>query len=145
MEDHSNDVMVALLPITSDWCRIELPHLTLVYAGERVALGPNAFNELAKDAASIAMMARPLTLRTLGTDFFGDENDVEVIRLQATTELMSMRRVLESWNQSEWPFNPHVTVGPKTDEAVVPPTYIAFDRIMVSFGDENLTFWLKNT
>jgi 2'-5' RNA ligase len=137
--------MVALLPINSEWCRIDLPHLTLVYAGEKASFGPNAFNDLAKDAASIAMMSSVLTLRVLGRDLFGEEDDVEVLRLFPTPELMAMRHVVESWNASEFPFNPHVTVGPKIDTAVVEPKYIAFDRIMVAFGEDNLTFRLKNS
>ncbi len=66
MDDFSDSVMIALLPTTSDWCHIELPHLTLVYVGEMDDLKPTVFNELAKDAAMLAMMARPITLNVIG-------------------------------------------------------------------------------
>ncbi len=48
MNDFQDSVMVALLPTTSEWCHIELPHMTLVYAGEKKNLKATAFNDLAK-------------------------------------------------------------------------------------------------
>lgn len=148
MEDHKESVMIALLPITSDWCHIKMPHLTLVYAGELEKLAPGDFNKLAKDAASLAMMSRPITLRVTGREMFGNwstdpENAVDVYRLQPSTELAAMRHFVEDWNASEHPFNPHVTIGPPNTIVEFPPTYVAFDRICVGWGTEYLTFWLK--
>lgn len=135
--------MIALLPITSDWTKLELPHMTLVYAGKVVDLRHDAFNEMAKDTAAIAMMAKTITLKTLNLDIFGkDEEKVDVIRLRNTPELMAMRRPVESWNASEYPFNPHVTIGPVGEPPEKFPGYIAFDRIMVCFGTESMTFRL---
>ncbi len=102
--DYSDSVMIALLPATDEWCKIDLPHLTLVYAGKKDALKPTAFNELAKDAASLAMLSGPLFLKVLGKEVFGDSDDkVDVFRLKPTPELLAMRRVVERWNASEHP------------------------------------------
>lgn len=148
-QDGSASSMIALLPMTSDWCCIELPHLTLVYAGEIKDLQESAFNDMCKDACSIAMLARPVTLRVTSREKFGNwsedpANAVDVFRLQATSELLAMRHQVEGWNKSEFKdFNPHVTIGPP-GSVVNPPSYIAFDRIMVAWGrDKDLTFWLK--
>jgi 2'-5' RNA ligase len=136
--------MIAFLPTTTDWCKIELPHMTLVYAGTTDTLKPPQFNELAKDAASIAALTGPFYLRNLGVAAFGDGPDqVNVFRLQPTTELWSMRRFVERWNASEHPFNPHVTIGPITPFVENSPQAIGFDRIMVGWGDDSLTFFLN--
>lgn len=148
MDKNTDSVMIALLPITSDWCHIDLPHLTLVYAGKAEDLQPGDFNKLAKDACSLSMMTRPITLRVLSREQFGNwstdpEDAVDVYRLQPTSELLAMRHFVDSWNASEHPFNPHVTIGRPNAVVEVPPTYVAFDRICVGWGSEYLTFWLK--
>lgn len=137
------DAMIALLPTTSDWCKQNLPHMTLVYAGLIEDLGPTAFNEMAKDAATIAMLSSTLTVPVMGPDVFGDEEKVNVLKLQPSSALMSMRRIVDRWDASEHPFRPHVTVGAYMSGIDVVPSSITFDRIYVSFGDDNLTFWLK--
>ncbi len=144
MNDHSESSMIALLPITSDWCHMSLPHLTLVYAGEIDSLKPTDFNDLAKDAASIAMLSGPITLQVTARDVFGEGTDqVDVYKLRPSSELMAMRNVVARWNASEWDFTPHVTIGDRGSAVEYMPKYIAFDRIMVTFGKESLTFWLK--
>jgi 2'-5' RNA ligase len=115
--EFKQSAMIALLPITTDWCQIKLPHMTLVYAGETDKLKPTDFNELAKDACSIAMLSRSITLEVIGKEVFGNWTDnpadqVDVFRLRPTSELMAMRRMVDQWNASEHPFNPHVTIGP---------------------------------
>lgn len=141
--DYSDSVMIALLPITTDWCKIDLPHMTLVYCGEKQILGSSAFNELSKDACALAALSRPLTLQVTGRDLFGPEDDTEVFTLRHTTELWAMRHAVEKWNASEFPFNPHVTIGPKGSIVPDSPRYIAFDRILVSYGNDQLTFSMK--
>jgi 2'-5' RNA ligase len=147
-EDFKESVMIALLPIHTDWCQLKLPHLTLVYAGDKENLKPTDFNAMAKDAASLAMISRPLTLEVLNKEEFGNwstngDDRVDVFRLRPTSELMAMRNFVEKWNASEFPFNPHVTIGPVGTFVEVQPRLIAFDRIMVGWGEEYLTFWLK--
>lgn len=136
-------VMIALLPITTDWCKLDLPHMTLVYAGVVEDMKPVDFNELAKDAASIAMLSGYLQLRVQGIEVFGDTEKVNVLKLQPSSELWAMRRAVESWNASEFPFNPHCTIGPVGGPVEYTPSVLGFDRIMASFGEESLTFWLK--
>jgi len=148
VEEVNDSVFIGLLPITSEWCQIELPHMTLVYAGEKKDLKSTAFNELAKDAASIAMLANSFTLKVLSTEIFGgwkeNQDKVDVLRLQPSPELLAMRRAVEHWNKSEYPFNPHTTVGP-VGSIVETPSYLTFNRIIIGWGNEYITFWLKNT
>lgn len=143
-DDYSDSVMVALLPITTDWCNIDLPHLTLVYAGEIKDLKPADFNDISKDVASLAMLSSPITLQVTGTEIFGDEGQkVDVLTLRATSALLAMRNFVEDWNASEYPFTPHCTIGDPGSLKGMMPSYLAFDRIMVQWGKDALTFWLK--
>lgn len=139
----SQGVMIAFLPTTTDWCKQDLPHLTLVYAGTIDKLKPTDFNNLAKDAASLAQLASPFYLQVAAMEKFGTPGDeVDAFRLQPTTELWAMRRFVEGWNQSEHPFNPHVTIGPVGSGARldVIPKAIGFNQLYVGWGDEGLTF-----
>lgn len=139
----SEGVMIALLPMSSDWCKIELPHLTLVYAGVKSELPITDFNELAKDAAMLAALSTGLGLRVVAREPFGVNGEVDAFRLQPTTELWAMRRAVERWNASQHPFNPHVTIGPTGTFVDIVPQAIYFDRLYVGWGSESLTFWLK--
>lgn len=143
MPDFSTSVMVALMPTTSDWCRIKLPHLTLVYAGEMKDLKPTVFNELAKAASDIALRSEPITLKVKDVSIFGSTDKVDVLRLQSTPKLASMRRAVEKYNASDHTFNPHVTIGPAGSEIKNIPSNVSFDRIAVGWGDEILTFLFK--
>lgn len=147
MDGFDGSAMIALLPTTSDWCKLECPHLTLVYAGETKDLQVTDFNELGKDASMLAMLSSPITLKVMGMEVFGDSVDgkVDVLRLQPSPELWSMRRAVEKWNVSEHPFRPHVTIGPTgtTSWSMDYPRYIGFNRIMVGWGDEQMTFSMQ--
>lgn len=140
--DDATGVMIALLPITTDWCQIDLPHMTLVYAGTTDQHKPTDFNEIAKDAASLAMLSDPVMLRTRGIDVFGDDAEkVNVIKLQPTPELLAMRRFVEDWNASEFPFTPHCTIGPVGSPLPqFVPSVLAFDRVLIAWGSDQLTF-----
>lgn len=139
----SEGVMIALLPSNAEWCKVEPPHMTLVYAGVKSDLDTNAFGELAKDTAMLASLSRPVGLRVLAKEPFGANGEVDAFRLQPTTELWAMRRAVEKWNKSEHPFNPHVTIGPTGTFVETVPPGIYFDRLYLGWGDESLTFWLK--
>lgn len=145
MDEFSSSVMIALLPTEASWCKQDCPHLTLVYAGEIPDLKIGTFNELAKDASTLAMLSNSLRLKVVGMDVFGDdaEGRVNVLRLQPSSELLAMRRVVEHWNASEHPFNPHVTVGPVNVGVDIVPDSIGFDQLMVGWGDDKVTFRLK--
>lgn len=145
MNHDQDSVMIALLPTTTDWCHIELPHMTLVYAGEKKDLNPGLFNELAKEASVISMLSTPITLKVVGVETFGDEEKVDVLKLRSNSELAAMRTAVEQWNASEFPFNAHVTIGPKGSANEDLPKSLTFDRIMVGWGEEHLTFLFKNS
>lgn len=143
--DVSGSVMIALLPISSDWSTIKVPHMTLVYAGEVEDLQPGVQNELAKDACSLSMLSAPVSLRVDGVKVFGDDDDaVDVFTLVPNDEVRAMRRFVERWNKSEHDFNPHVTIGRAgTFVTQEQPRYITFDRITVGWGEDYLTFRLR--
>ncbi len=136
--------MLALLPTSSDWSTLKLPHLTLVYAGLKSDLKPTDFNELAKDAAMLASLSFSIGLKVMQRETFGEARDVDVFVLQPSTELWAMRRAVEHWNKSQFDFKPHVTIGPTGTFVEEVPRYIRFDRIFVGWGDENLTFRLRS-
>lgn len=144
-EGEINDsVMLAFLPATTEWSRIEMPHMTLVYAGKTKDLSATQRNDLAKDASSIALLTGPFPMRVISTEVFGPDNDkVNVLRFQPTQELWSMRRFVERWNKSEFPFTPHATIGPAQLMPEIVPRYVRFNRLVLGWGDEYLTFKLS--
>lgn len=144
MDDFPESAMIALLPTTSDWCKIDLPHLTLVYVGEISELSQNMYNEMAKKGLALAMSCAPITLDVLALEVFGEGLDkVEVLLLRPSAEILAMRHAVEDWNGSQYhQYKPHATIGPvgstKFDDPL--PTSLTFDRIYVSWGPLNLTY-----
>ena len=144
--DFSESVMIALLPTTSEWCHIELPHLTLVYAGEIPDHIPTVHNKMVKTTLDLALAYSPLILETEGVETFGDEDyRVDVYTLIPTAELMAMRSIVEKWNVSEYPFRPHVTIGPEGTANQTMPKTIVFDKLLVSWGNNHIQFKLTGT
>lgn len=145
--NNSDGVMIALVPRDASWCKMKNPHMTLVYVGKVADLRVGLFNELGKEASDLALLGRPITLKVSGTEEFGGDGDptVEVFTLQSTPELRAMRRAVEQWNASEWPFNPHVTIGPLGTVVDIVPDFITFDKLMVSWGDQELLFSLRSS
>lgn len=144
MDEFQKSVMIALLPTSTEWCTIDLPHLTLVYAGEiGDGLTASDFNAMAKDASSLAMLAPPIALKVMGIEVFGDEKPVDVLRLAPTPEIQAMYNMVAEWDDNEFEFNPHVTIGPVGSRPEFPPMYLEFDRVLLAWGDEQLTFWLR--
>jgi len=147
MDNKSQTAMIALLPLTDEWCKQDLAHLTVVYCGEVDLLKKGDFNSMAKDASSISLLTNPIHLKTNGIETFGGQNgdpSVDVIRIVPSQELLAIRNFLEFWDRSEFKiFKPHVTIGPAGSLIENIPLMISFDRIMVRWGDETLTFWLR--
>ena len=146
MNDHSEGVMIALLPITSEWCEIKLPHMTLVYCGKTTELGPGTFDAIVKDASALAAISRSVMLRVRGVEQMGDDTDrVNVLKLQITPELAAMRRFVEKWNKSKHEgFKPHATIGMADKPYPVEiPRYLAFNQMCVQWGDDMVLFNLK--
>ena len=145
MADYEDDVMVALLPIHTDWANIEFPHLTLVYAGKKKDMSPSSLDGLSKAALSIAMLGTPVTLRTLMKDVFGngtaDSPKMDVLRFHPNLDLLKMRSLVQDWDASEHPFNPHLTVGPVgTWDFSSSPVMVAFDVVCLAVGNERQEF-----
>jgi 2'-5' RNA ligase len=146
----NTSVMVDLLPDDTSWCKIEPAHMTLVWCGEIDNLKKTTFNDLSKDAAALAMISNPILVKVFGVKVFGGGSDPEVdaLVLESTPELLAMRRFMEDWDVSEFPFTPHATIGPVGSGSSFGfdrpmPMLLRFDRITVGWGDEYLTFWLK--
>jgi 2'-5' RNA ligase len=140
----SDGIMIAYLPTDGSWCKQPLPHMTLVYAGTLADHDYTAFNQLAKDAISISRLTGGFELNVTGVETFGeDPEQVEVLTLSSTPELIRARELVEHWNKSSHgDFKPHCTVGPLGSARGILPTSLYFDRIMVAFGNEDMTFRL---
>lgn len=148
MGDYPDSAMIALIPTTTYWCKIELPHMTLVYAGDITNLSQGSHNELAKAALSLAMSNSPVVLKVLGLDVFGDGDErVDVLRLEPTPQIMAMRSAVESWNASQYTdYKPHATVGPAgLADPMKMPQFLEFDQIMCSWGDQQTSYWFRPT
>lgn len=140
----ATSVMVALLPTNTEWTNLDLPHLTLVYAGKVADLKTQDYNKLSKQVSDLAGMARPLGLKVVSRELFGDgEEQVEAFRLRPTYALWAMRRFVQDWNRSEYPFNPHVTIGPPGTYVENVPRYLRFTKIMLAWGTDQLVFSLN--
>jgi 2'-5' RNA ligase len=143
----ADGVMVALLPVTDEWSKIELPHMTLVYAGTIGELAASVQNTLAKACSELALLSKPLTLRVMGKEIFGDGSGdnpyVDVFTLRPSPELLAMRSFLEAFNASDFPFTPHVTIGPEGTFIEFQPGYIGFERLLLQWGDEQMVFKLS--
>lgn len=141
----SQGIMIAFLPTTSEWCKLDLPHMTLVYAGTTDTRTPSDFSALAKDAATIGLLFQPFALKVMQLEVFGDEEKVDVLRFRPTPELLEGRRLVEKWNASQHPFRPHATIGPAQPFSDYRdyPSVVGFNRVMVGWGDESLTFNLN--
>jgi len=141
----SDGIMIAYLPTDGSWCKQPLPHMTLVYAGTLQDHDYSTFNRLAKDAITASRLSGPFSLEVTGVEVFGDEEKVDVLTLSSTPELIRARQLVEGWNMSQHSeFKPHATVGPIGSARGVLPTKLYFDRIMVAFGNEDMTFRLSH-
>lgn len=142
----NNGVMLAFLPTDGGWCKQPLPHMTLVYAGTIDDVSYTAFGDLCKDALSVArVLRRPFPLSVTSVEIFGNEQKVDVLKLEPTPELLLARKLVEYWNASEYPFTPHSTIGPEGSAEGELPTQLYFDRILATWGPRNLTFRLGNS
>ena len=137
-------VMIAFLPSNGEWCKQELPHMTLVYCGTIDDVSYAQFGDIAKDAIAVArMFKRPFELEVVGIEQFGDEGEkVDVLKLSSTPAIDSARRLVQMWNASEKPFTPHATVGPEGSAEGHLPTKLYFDRVIATWGPKKLIFGL---
>jgi 2'-5' RNA ligase len=143
----NDGVMLAFIPAGGEeWCKQPDPHMTLVYAGTIDDVSYPAFGELCKDALNVTrVFKRPFVLQVTSVEQFGGNDDgpvVDVLKLESTRELEMARRIVQTWNKSQHPFNPHATIGPEGSAEGVLPTQLYFDRIMAAWGPRQLIFRL---
>lgn len=155
--------MIAFLPSTAPWCKQDLPHMTLVFAGEIEGRDKSDFNAMGKDAITAARVIRTFSLTVTEVRQLGDEGEeVDALIFYPTPQLLVARQMVESWNQSEHKdFLPHVTIGPAgsafaeevPETAYLDETYRAkrkntlpasvyFDRLAICWGDDKMIFSL---
>lgn len=134
--------MIALLPASSEWCRSAMPHMTIVFLGDIKKLKKYVFNELVKRTSSVARLTKPIFTKVLGVEVFGEEEKVDVLRLESTPEIMAIREIFEEWDVSEHSFKPHATIGPTGFTNSEVPLYLVFDKITIGWGEEYITFSL---
>ncbi len=145
MDNQGNSIMVAVLPKTSDWCKLELPHTTIVYGGEVASSKPTMFNELAKLASVVAESTSEFLAKVKGVETFGEDEKVSVLVLEKTDELVRLRQKFEKWDDSDFTvYRPHATIGPEGTVINPVPLYLVFDRLAVVWGDQILSFRLKS-
>lgn len=139
--------MIAFLPTYADWVQQELPHMTLVYAGEIDRLGPQGFNGMLADVFALLQNSGEFSLSPTAIDVFGDEGSrVDVLRLLPTPSLLMQRKFVEKWNASEHKdYAPHITIGPEGSSRLAQlPARVRFDRLCWTWGPKTYTWPLYN-
>lgn len=157
--------MIAFLPEDGSWCKQDLPHMTLVYAGPIEDLQETDLNTMGKDAISAARITGPFSLPVTSVDQLGEGDEaVDALILYPTPQLLLARSIVKHWNKSEFTeFMPHATIGPvgSAFSDNVPyynmgnevsesryqmmknstlPDRLYFNRIAVCWGDKKLVF-----
>jgi 2'-5' RNA ligase len=146
----NDGVMLAFIPLGGEeWCKQPDPHMTLVYAGTIDDVTYPAFGELCKDALNVVrVLRRPFMLNVTGVEQFGGNDDgpvVDVLKLESTREIQMARRIVQTWNKSQHPFDPHATIGPEGSADGILPTQLYFDRILAAWGPKKLIFRLGDS
>jgi 2'-5' RNA ligase len=153
MAEPNDNIIIALIPSETDWCKIDFPHVTLVYGGKIADAKSFWLNEMAKAVSSLSMIVQPIFLKITGLETMGNGEQVDVLRLQSTPELLAMRSFLQQWDNGEFPdYHPHATIGPvgtgpsNMSNPLIPmPIALYLDRIAVCWGETKLTFWLRKS
>lgn len=160
----SDTAMIAFLPANGSWAKQDFPHLTLVYAGPISGRDKSEFNAMGKDGISAARATGSFSLNVTGVETLGDAGEeVDVLMMYPTPQLLLARQIVEGWNKSEFKdFLPHVSIGPAgsayaqqvldTPDEVsymnrrkdVLPSSIYFDRLALCWGDDRLIFSLSS-
>lgn len=163
----ANTAMVAYLPENGSWCKQDLPHMTLVYAGPVEDLSESDLNSMGKDAISAARITGPFSLPVISVEQMGEgEEAVDALLFHPTPQLLLARSLVVKWNKSQYTdFKPHATIGPvgsafsdtvsyvddgstasgyrEYDRRYVSeslPDRLYFNRIAVVWGDKKLVF-----
>lgn len=111
-------------------------HLTLVWAGDDVEY--TTVSQLCYQAHQLAWRFGPFAAATWGTDLYGDNHNEPVIRVARVAEIVLMRSTVESFNRSQHPFSPHVSIPKLTNKL---PRLLYFNKIAVWWGSEERQEW----
>lgn len=156
--------MIAFLPSNGNWAKQDFPHLTLVYGGPITGRDQREFNAMGKDGISAARITGSFSLNVTGVETLGDAGEeVDVLMVYPTPQLLVARQITEKWNKSEFTeFLPHVSIGPagsayaqqtpiNIDEMNysdrrrdILPSVIHFDRLAICWGNDRLIFNLNS-
>lgn len=151
MPEGNNPVIVSLIPQDDSWCIQPEAHMTMIYAAQKKSdLNFLQIEALKKETYKISKLFDPIKANIVGTYVLGqtEEEKVDVFLIQRTPEIMSIRRMLESWDKSDFStFKPHTTIGPQGSYAYKAekenPSYpksLLFDRISIFWGEERFSF-----
>jgi len=157
--------MIAYLPEDGSWCKQDLPHMTLVFAGPIDELQETDLNAMGKDAISAARITGPFSLPVTSVEQLGEDDEaVDALILYPTPQLLLARNLVVKWNKSRYTdFKPHATIGPVGSAFIddVPyydsgmdvsesryqmmkrstlPDRLYFNRIAVCWGDKKMVF-----
>ena len=90
-------------------------HLTLLWAGNETTIGlMENLRRLRRIAGSIAREHHAFEARCGGLTLFGPNRDEPVIFVELTEQIRDMRRQLDDYSASQFPFAPHIAI-PKRD------------------------------
>lgn len=144
--EHQQSVMVALLPTDGSWCQQDLPHCTLVYAGEIPNLNPYLHSRLKEAALVMSLSTNAFTTKVSGVGVLGDEKAVWVMHLEDHPTLTWLRMMVSHHSASKFPFRPHCTIG-EVGTAYVNvsniPEEVTFDRLLVAWGENRTVYPLQ--
>lgn len=140
------DGMVALLPVEASWCKIDIPHVTIIYLEDVDNLEKGAFYEISKKVSSIALATSIFSEKVIGVKIFGEEEKVDVLELQKGRQLLEFKELLDRWDSGTFPeFRPHATIGKMgSTEPLSIPLILTFDRIAIGWGDDYFVFRFKS-
>jgi hypothetical protein len=141
--------------------------MTLAYAGPIADLKESDLNAMTKDAISAARVTGTFSLNVTSVDRLGEgEDEVDVLMLHATPQLLVARNIVSKWDRSGFPdYKPHATIGPVgsafadkvgyIDDSNYDSPYgevnryrlgdafpdkLYFNRIVVTWGDKKIVF-----
>jgi 2'-5' RNA ligase len=133
--------MVALFPTETAWCHIKIPHVTIIYLEDVDSLESDVFYEISKKVSDLALVTKVFSEKVTGIEVFGEDERVEVLRLNKGPRLLEFKNLLTIWDFGSFPdFKPHATIGPIGSSDQNPPLILTFDRIAIGWGDDYFVF-----
>lgn len=147
MSDYDSSIMIALLPDKAGWVKQDLPHLTVVYAGEIPDAKRSLFGEMVSETTALGLSINPMRLWSSGVKQFGEGDErVDVLTFETSPELLYVRQRVEKWSKSQYVnYNPHVTIGPVgSSEIEKLPRTVVFNKLLLAWGDRHFRYDLEH-